>query len=96
MIKCLNCGEEFSYGRKICCHSTYSGIIFNKKRIEHKWNCNIPIHIKMHSKILEEEISDIHIIEIQKPRNYNWNCETSFRIQNQKDLIERDYFLIYE
>lgn len=41
MIKCDECGEEFSYGRKInCCKSIYFGQIFNASKREHKWNNN--------------------------------------------------------
>ncbi len=97
MIKCQNCGEEFSYGRKIsCCHSTYFGIIFNGVRIFHKWNCNTLMSIKESNEALEEDFSEVSIIDDQKPTNYNWNCKTPLRLEKQNELIERDYVLIYE
>jgi len=41
MIKCEECGDEFSYGRKIkCCKSIDFGVIFLGNRKDHKWNCN--------------------------------------------------------
>ncbi|MFX0004923.1 MAG: hypothetical protein ACFE9C_09485 [Candidatus Hodarchaeota archaeon] len=41
MIKCDECGEEFSFGRKInCCKSTHFGVIFTGIRKDYKWNCN--------------------------------------------------------
>lgn len=41
MIKCEECGDEFSYGRKInCCKSVYFGVIFSGNKDHHKWNCN--------------------------------------------------------
>ena len=41
MLKCEECGDEFSYGRKInCCKSIYFGKIFTNSKKDHKWNCN--------------------------------------------------------
>ena len=97
MIKCLKCGDKFSYGRKICCcNSTYFGTIFIGNKKDHNWNCNI---FGTKNKSYEpsiEEISELNIIEKEIPIFYNWNCETSIRCKNQKDGIEKDYVLIYE
>ncbi|MFX0006514.1 MAG: hypothetical protein ACFFA7_14175 [Promethearchaeota archaeon] len=44
MIKCEECGDEFSYGRKInCCKSVYFGKIFSNCIKDYKWNCNSDI-----------------------------------------------------
>jgi hypothetical protein len=97
MIKCLNCGDEFSYGRKIwCCHSTFFGIIFIENRNDHKWNCNKLSNINDSKEMLKDNISELIVIDNQKPINYNWNCETSLRFKGQKELIEGDHLLIYE
>ncbi|MBY9020839.1 MAG: hypothetical protein KGD67_07265 [Candidatus Lokiarchaeota archaeon] len=44
IIKCKECGIEFTYGCKIChvCgdNTLFFGAIFNDNRSEHKWNCN--------------------------------------------------------
>ncbi len=41
MIKCEECGDEFSYGRKInCCNSIFFGMIFSENKIDHNWNCS--------------------------------------------------------
>jgi hypothetical protein len=41
MIKCEECRDEFSYGRKInCCNSVFFGVIFTGAKEDHKWNCN--------------------------------------------------------
>ncbi|MFX1568873.1 MAG: hypothetical protein ACFFCV_10970 [Promethearchaeota archaeon] len=97
MIKCLNCDEAFSYGRKICCcHSTYFGNIFNENRREHKWNCDSLMNIKVNNEILKKDNSEINVIDFERPFHYDWNCETSLRLTNQRELIERAYVLIYE
>jgi hypothetical protein len=51
MIKCLDCGNEFSYGRKIfCCSSTHFGMIFNENKKHYKWNCHTIITINKDDK----------------------------------------------
>ena len=97
MIKCLKCGDEFSYGRKICCcNSTYFGMIFNDKKKNHKWNCNTAMTSHIPADSSEEDISEISIIDYEKPIYYDWNCETSMRFKNLKGFVEKDYALIYE
>ena len=60
MIKCLNCGDVFSYGRKInCCSSTYFGEIFNNIKKNYQWNCYSSISIKASDKSLIKEIPEI-------------------------------------
>ncbi|MFX0022453.1 MAG: hypothetical protein ACFE9S_08995 [Candidatus Hermodarchaeota archaeon] len=51
MLKCEECGDEFSYGRKInCCKSIYFGMIFSNRKKDHKWNCNPDIISQESSK----------------------------------------------
>jgi hypothetical protein len=44
MVKCPECGEEYSLGRIIyhCCesHEICHGVIWEKERISRAWNCN--------------------------------------------------------
>jgi len=44
LIKCPNCGAEYSYGRIIChlCDNSiiFFGTIFGKKRKNYQWNCD--------------------------------------------------------
>jgi len=44
IIKCPDCGIEYSYGRNIChiCGDTkiFFGTIFKDDRTDHKWNCS--------------------------------------------------------
>ena len=43
IIKCKECGIEYTYGRKIChvCgdNTLFFGAILNNNGSEHKWNC---------------------------------------------------------
>lgn len=43
IIKCPECGIEYSYGRNIChiCGDTkiFFGAMFKDDRTDHKWNC---------------------------------------------------------
>ena len=43
IIKCENCGIEYSYGRNVChkCgdNTLFFGAIFREERTEHKWSC---------------------------------------------------------
>ena len=52
------------------------------------------MNIKVSSDILDEDLSEVSVIDYQKPVNHNWNCETPLRFKNK--LIEKDYVLIYE
>jgi len=97
MIKCHNCGEEFSYGRKICCcNSIFFGMIVNENKKNHKWNCDTMNTINNSYESFVEDFPDKDIVDYEHPIDYNWNCETSMRLKIQKDLLERDYVLIYE
>jgi len=97
MIKCLKCGEEFSYGRKICCcNSTYFGMIFNENKKNRKWNCHTIMISNNSYESFIEDFPEKRIVDYEHPIDYNWNCETSMRFKIQKDLLERDYVLIYE
>ena len=97
MIKCLKCGDEFSYGRKICCcNSTYFGMVFNDNKKDYKWNCNTGMASHISTDLSEEVISELSIIDYKKPIYYDWNCETSMRLRNQKKIEEKIYVLIYE
>jgi hypothetical protein len=44
IIKCKECGIEYTYGRKICHvygdNTLFFGAIFNDTRSGHKWNCS--------------------------------------------------------
>lgn len=97
MIKCLECGDEFSYGRKICCcNSIYFGMIFSDKKIDHKWNCstNIPNYNIIESRI--SEILETNVIEDENPVHYNWNCETPMIFKKQRDMEIKEYIIMYE
>ena len=97
MIKCLEYGDEFSYGRKICCcKSFYFGMIFKDKKIDHKWNCITNITNYNPFESLIPEISETNIVEDEKPVHYNWNCETPIIVKKQKDIEMKDYIIIYE
>ena len=97
MIKCLICGDEFSYGRKIsCCNTTYFGMIFNKNRKNRKWNCLTKLSINRSYESFIDSFPEKKIIKNEPPSKYNWNCETSMRFKNHQELLERKYVLIYE
>ena len=97
MIKCSECGDEFSYGRKICCcKSIYFGMIFRDKKTDHKWNCNTNIISYSPSEPLITEISEFNIIEDESPVNYNWNCATALVLKKYKDMEMKDFVFNYE
>ncbi|UCC18575.1 MAG: hypothetical protein JSV62_10745 [Promethearchaeota archaeon] len=97
MIKCLKCGDEFSYGRKIsCCNSTYFGTIYYDKKKDYRWNCNIPLIKSESDKPIIKDFSDLNITEKEVQISYSWNCETSRRFKIQEEMIEKDYPIIYE
>jgi len=66
IIKCKDCGIEYTYGRSIChvCgdKTLFFGAIFNKERSEHSWNCEsgaeyieiLAGESKLHESILEK------------------------------------------
>ncbi len=56
IIKCKECGKEYSYGKKIyhCCNgnSIYHGTLFEDNGKELFWNCET---ILLHEKIAKKE-----------------------------------------
>ena len=71
-------------------------MIFQDKKIDHKWNCstNLTNYNLIETPILE--ISDTNIVEDEKPVHYNWNCETSIIVKKQRDIEMKEYIIIYE
>ncbi|MFW9826463.1 MAG: hypothetical protein ACFFEY_02465 [Candidatus Thorarchaeota archaeon] len=76
MIKCKECGKEFSNGRKItCCISTHFGLIFEDNRKSHNWN--IKYLLKKNKLNLNHtgEISELNSLKKHIPILNNWNLE---------------------
>lgn len=107
MIKCPECEEEFSYGRKIChlCadNSIFFGSIFQEVKKDYKWNSNTTIACyKLTTADLEciethiHDISEKSEIEKEELNYYGWNCETEIRINNEIDKQVKNHILIFE
>lgn len=76
MIKCKECGKEYSYGRKIfCCNSTYFGIIFEDNRKIHNWNIIYLLKRKKPNLNHTGEISELNSLKKNLPILNNWNLE---------------------
>ena len=67
IIKCPDCGLEYSYGRNIChvCgdNPIFFGAMFNGERTNYKWNCvngNECIDISMEERNMHESIIEIY------------------------------------
>ena len=72
IIKCNECGIEYSYNRNIChaCgdNTLFFGAIFGVDRSEHKWNCVLGddcIEILIEESELPESIIEVF------PENYD-------------------------
>lgn len=97
MIKCEECGEEFSYGRKIsCCNSIHFGMIFSASKKDHKWNCNPDIINYESFELYTKEILEMLVVDDEEPIYYDWNCETSKRFKRQKNMEIKGYVILYE
>jgi hypothetical protein len=78
MIKCPECREHFSYGRKIsCCNSIHFGAIFKAEGKNYQWNCS-RIGTKS-SNISRQKLSSNKILKMrevgkEKKNNSQWNC----------------------
>ncbi|MFW9972025.1 MAG: hypothetical protein ACFFDF_17680 [Candidatus Odinarchaeota archaeon] len=97
MIKCKECGEEFSYGRKInCCKSVYFGKIFSSSKNDHNWNCRLN-NIKLYTAELNtNKTFEIRFVNDDEPAHYNWNCENDDRFTCQKNMEMKDQSILYE
>ena len=82
MIKCPECREDFSYGRKIsCCNSIHFGAIFEiEGKIEgnkYQWNCS-RIGTKSSNisrqKLSLNKILKMREVDKEKKNGYQWNC----------------------
>lgn len=67
IIKCLDCGLEYSYGRNIChkCsdNTLFFGAIFKGDRIDYNWNCvnsNRRVNISRDEQYIHESIIEIY------------------------------------
>jgi hypothetical protein len=78
MMKCPECREEFSYGRRIsCCNSIHFGAIFEDEGNHYQWNCN-RIRIKSsnisYQKLISNKILEMKEVNKEKRNSYQWNC----------------------
>ncbi|MFX1524989.1 MAG: hypothetical protein ACFFCC_15890 [Promethearchaeota archaeon] len=99
LVECPECGEEYSYGRKIshtCKNNSITfGKIFEIKCGEHKWNCNTAMACM---ELLESELDSVESVVEITPRlekleitDYKWN-EIRFNVP----LEAKKSQLIYE
>lgn len=109
LIKCPDCGEEYSYGRKIChkckCNSIHFGRIFENGQKEYKWNCNVAMAC---FELMENELESLESVidktvdsselEMKVVTHYEWNCDTAIRFNNHIQINKRkiNFFPIYE
>ncbi|MFX1411441.1 MAG: hypothetical protein ACFFA6_13905 [Promethearchaeota archaeon] len=106
LIRCPECEEKFSYGRKIChiCkdNSIFFGKIFQEDKRDYKWNCNIAMTcyslLTTELESIESRIGDISKInqaEMKEQKEYDWNCKPTEKIFDEIDK-EEEFLLIYE
>lgn len=87
MLKCSECGNEFSYGRKInCCNSIFFGMIFTDNKKDHKWNCITNMSNSESSELHLNGISKMSFVDDKNPNKYNWNCNYSSRNRHKKGV----------
>lgn len=105
LMRCLECEEKFSYGRKIChiCqdNSIFFGTIFQEDKRDYKWNCNTAITcyrlLTTELESIESCISDISKInqaEIKERKQYDWNCRSTEKVIDKIDKKEEEEFLL--
>ena len=105
MIECPECGEEFSYGRKIshtCNNNSITfGKIFELEPQGHNWNCDNAMACM---ELLESDLNSVDSIEVgitrkEKLENeeYDWNLFNTIRFDktemNEKKI---NHFLRFE
>lgn len=109
LINCPDCGEEYSYGRKIChtckSNSIHFGRIFEKEQKECRWNCNTALAC---FKLMDNELNAVESVidntlessdlEIKIENNHEWNCDTAIRFNIAIRIDERkmNFYPIFE
>lgn len=103
MIKCFDCGEEYSYGRRIL-HICKTGSIpfgrlFETECTTHKWNCDTTMAC---FELLENELDTIETIVKEIPReeilertDYKWNEISTIKFNNS-EVDRKKGLLVYE
>ena len=103
MIKCFECGEEYSYGRNIYhnCEgkSLTFGKIFEPAQKTYRWNCNTAMTCL---DLMTSEVDRIETIVKEPPHleklektDYKWN-EISTIQYNKIEIDRKKGLLIYE
>jgi hypothetical protein len=97
MIRCPECGIEYSYGRNLChaCDNNiiFHGSIFFEQRKEYAWNCNCT-DIKA-TKPSKKEFPSFLKQEQEITILHPWNSLDSFSYEFFP-LIEKKSNLLYE
>jgi hypothetical protein len=97
MIKCPECGIEYSYGRNLChaCENKtiFHGSIFFEQRKEYAWNCNCT-DVKA-TKPSKKEFPSFLKHEQEESILHPWNSLDSFSCE-LVPLLQRKSNLLYE
>ena len=101
MIKCKECGVEYSYGRHIChtcgTHSIPFGKLFENEYKVRKWNCDTTmacvelVSSELHT--IESIVEHIPRVEKLEKSEYKWN---NIRSNSHFQVDEKKNLLIYE
>jgi len=105
MIECPECGEEYSYGRKIshtCKNNSITfGKIFELEHQSHNWNCDVSMAcmdlLKSELDLIDSIAEGITHKEKLENDKYDWNVFTAIRFDktemNEKKI---NHFLRFE
>ncbi|MFX0081869.1 MAG: hypothetical protein ACFE94_08960 [Candidatus Hodarchaeota archaeon] len=103
LIECPECGEKYSYGRKIChvCEGNLLpfGTLFDSDRKARRWNCETVLAcIEILSSNLdttETIVKDVPHLEKLEKTDYKWNQVSTIKYNNEQ-IDGKNKLLIYE
>jgi hypothetical protein len=103
LIECPECGEKYSYGRKICHICGEISLPFGKLLVSdikaRKWNCDTSMAcMELLSSDLdtaESVVKEVPHLEKLERTEYEWNQISSIRYNNEQ-IDGKNKLLIYE
>jgi hypothetical protein len=103
LIECPECGEKYSYGRKICHICEGISLPFGKLLVPdiktRKWNCDTAMAcmelLSSDLDTVESIVKEIPYVEKLERTEYEWNQISTIRYHNEQ-LDGKNKLLIYE
>ncbi|MFX1531827.1 MAG: hypothetical protein ACFFBC_11995 [Promethearchaeota archaeon] len=103
LIECPECGEKYSYGRKICHICEGTTLPFGKLLIpenkERRWNCDTTMAcmelLTSDLETVESIVKEVPHLEKLERTEYEWNQFSTIRYNNEQ-IDGKNKLLIYE